>query len=94
LADQSALQECLSQVQQSSSSTSVNSQGSSSQATTTTTTSQLTASGVALNQAAALLSNSLSLIDENNPFDVTENRDYFKNQDVDDIKQLIINVCA
>lgn len=31
--------------------------------------------------------------DDNNPFDVTENKDYFKSQDVE-IKQLIINVLS
>lgn len=35
-------------------------------------------------------SSSLKLSDDNNPFDVTENRDYFKSQDME-IKQLIIN---
>ena len=29
--------------------------------------------------------------DDNNPFDIAENKDYFKSQDVE-IKQLIINV--
>ena len=31
--------------------------------------------------------------DTNNPFDITENRDYFKSQDLE-IKQLIINVSS
>ena len=30
-------------------------------------------------------------VDDNNPFDITENKDYFKSQDVE-MKQLIINV--
>lgn len=33
----------------------------------------------------------LSPVDDNNPFDIAENKDYFKSQDVE-IKQLIINV--
>ena len=41
------------------------------------------------------ISNQLSSLgtssDENNPFDVTENKDYFKSQDIE-IKQLILNV--
>lgn len=32
-----------------------------------------------------------NLAEDNNPFDVTENRDYFKSHDIE-IKQLIINV--
>ena len=35
--------------------------------------------------------NPSNFAEDNNPFDVTENRDYFKSQDIE-IKQLIINV--
>ena len=52
----------------------------------------------ASNTAAAILNNSSTQMnastitnDDHNPFDVAENKDYFKSQDVE-IKQLIINV--
>lgn len=51
---------------------------------------------IAQQQAAAAAAAASGLVvvdDDNNPFDVAENRDYFKsNQHVDEIKQLIINV--
>lgn len=47
-----------------------------------------------LNSSASLVALPMmnNLHDEHNPFDVTENRDYFRTHDQDEIKQLIINV--
>ena len=54
-------------------------------------TNNLTLNTISNSSSLTVTSQKMSKEDENNPFDVTENKDFFKSHDTE-IKQLIINV--
>jgi len=54
-------------------------------------TNNLTLNTISNSSSLTATSQKMSKEDENNPFDVTENKDFFKSHDTE-IKQLIINV--